>query len=196
MSQLNVDSIKHSSGTGPGIDITSTGNVAIDTNTLFIDNVNDKVGIGTVTPNASLEIAGTGGLILNSTPLREKCRVIAGTANANSVIDVLLGNVVVCTTASTANWTVNVRGDASTTFDSLLNNGQVCVVTMLARLGGSSGYSTAFQIDGSAQSVFWMDGDSPSARGGTAGYDLYQYSIVKTATNTYTVFGTKSYMNN
>ena len=46
MSQLNVDSLRHSSGTGSGIDLQSSGNVAFDTNTLYVDSTNDRVGIG------------------------------------------------------------------------------------------------------------------------------------------------------
>ena len=41
MSQLNVDTLKHSQGTGPGIDLQSSGNFAFDTNTLYVDSVND-----------------------------------------------------------------------------------------------------------------------------------------------------------
>jgi hypothetical protein len=35
-----------------------SGNVAVDTDTLFVDSVNDRVGIGTVSPIASLDIDG------------------------------------------------------------------------------------------------------------------------------------------
>ena len=49
-----------------GGDLTVTGNVAVDTDTLFIDTVNDRVGIGTTTPGRALEIAADGGgAILN-----------------------------------------------------------------------------------------------------------------------------------
>ena len=42
-----------------GKDLTVTGNVAVDTDTLFIDSVNDRVGIGTTSPDAKLNIQGT-----------------------------------------------------------------------------------------------------------------------------------------
>jgi hypothetical protein len=39
-----------------GRDLTVTGNVAVDTDTLFVDSVNDRVGVGTVSPAYKLNI--------------------------------------------------------------------------------------------------------------------------------------------
>jgi hypothetical protein len=44
----------------------SSGNVAIDTTTLTIDAVNNRVGVGTVTPSAKLEVSG-GSLLVTGT---------------------------------------------------------------------------------------------------------------------------------
>ena len=41
-----------------GKDLTVTGNVAVDTDTLFVDTVNDRLGIGTSSPGASLDVMG------------------------------------------------------------------------------------------------------------------------------------------
>ena len=45
-----------------GKDLTVTGNVAVDTDTLYVDAVNDRVGIGTVTPLQTLEVNGSVGI--------------------------------------------------------------------------------------------------------------------------------------
>jgi hypothetical protein len=40
--------------------LTASGNVAVDTDTLFVDSVNDRVGVGTNSPNEPLDIYGAG----------------------------------------------------------------------------------------------------------------------------------------
>ena len=42
-----------------GGELTVTGNVAVDTDTLFVDSVNDRVGIGTTDPGTALDVLGT-----------------------------------------------------------------------------------------------------------------------------------------
>tara|TARA_Y100000004_G_scaffold138745_1_gene157416 strand:- start:2940 stop:3524 length:585 start_codon:yes stop_codon:yes gene_type:complete len=192
MSQLNVNTIKHSSGTGPGIDITSTGNVSIDTNTLFIDSVNDRIGVGTVTPNAALEVSTSGGAIFNSTPLREKLFVTSNTINGNSTIDLFQGNSRFYTNASTGNWTLNITA-SGTTVSSLIANNRALVVNVVTRCGGSSGYQSGFQIDGSNVTVEWLGGTAPNARGGTSGFDQWQMIILKTGNTSYTVLGSQNH---
>jgi hypothetical protein len=39
--------------------VSMTGNLTVDTNTLFVDATNDRLGIGTATPDATLRVAGT-----------------------------------------------------------------------------------------------------------------------------------------
>ena len=42
-----------------GVDI--TGNLVVDTDTLYVDSTNNEVGIGTTNPTAKLDVVGTGG---------------------------------------------------------------------------------------------------------------------------------------
>jgi len=41
-----------------GDDLTVTGNVAVDTDTLFVDSVNNRVGVGTTSPGYTLDVTG------------------------------------------------------------------------------------------------------------------------------------------
>lgn len=196
MSQLNVGSIRNNTvPTAPGIDITSAGNVAIDTNSLFVDAANNRTGINTASPLAALDLNGDRGMRINTTPLREKFNTVAGTINANVTCDLLTSNVYYWSSASTANWTLNLRGDGSTTFSSLIDTGFTVVFTAITALGGSSGFSNALQIDGVAQTLEWPDGSAPTSRGGTTGYDVYQYSIMKTGATSYIILANKTWFN-
>ena len=42
-----------------GKELSVTGNVAVDTDTLFVDSVNDRVGVGTTTPGSTLDVNGS-----------------------------------------------------------------------------------------------------------------------------------------
>ncbi len=85
-------------------------------------------------------------------------------------------------------FTFNIRGDASTTFNSLISTGKVTTMTIFSANNNTSYYMSAFQIDGSTQTVKWAGGSAPSAAEGS-GVDVYSMTIMKTAANTYSVFG-------
>ena len=194
MSQLNVDTLKHSQGTGPGIDMQSSGNFAFDTNTLYVDSVNDRVGINDSTPSHSLDVAGSEGVNLGAGAIFEKVNIINSTSNANTNIDLLTSSVWLFTSSNNGNWTPNFRGNSSTSLDSIMSTGQVIVATIISQNGGSSGYSSSMNIDGSGQTIYWSNDETPDERGGTSGYDVYQYSIIKTGGgNSYLVLGSRTY---
>ncbi len=51
------------------INTNNYGNLSIDDGTVFIDSSTDRIGIGTTTPNAKLDIVGEGGALLSVTRL-------------------------------------------------------------------------------------------------------------------------------
>ena len=194
MSQLNVDTLKHSQGTGPGIDMQSSGNFAFDTNTLYVDSVNDRVGINDATPSHSLDVAGSDGVNLGCGAIFEKVNIVNNCAANSTTIDLLTSSVWFFTSNCGGNWTPNFRGDSSTSLDSIMSTGQVIVATIISQNGGSSGYSNSMNIDGSGQTIYWANDEAPDERGGTSGYDVYQYSIIKTGGgNSYLVLGNRTY---
>ena len=117
MSQLNVDTLKHSQGTGPGIDLQSSGNFAFDTNTLYVDSVNDRVGINDSTPSHSLDVAGDEGVNLGCGAIFEKINIVSNCAANVTNIDLLTSSVWLFTSTCGGNWTPNFRGDASNSLD-------------------------------------------------------------------------------
>tara|TARA_B100000287_G_scaffold156413_2_gene147551 strand:- start:2696 stop:3286 length:591 start_codon:yes stop_codon:yes gene_type:complete len=194
MSQLNVDTLKHSQGTGPGIDLQSSGNFAFDTNTLYVDSVNDRVGINDASPSHSLDVAGSDGVNLGCGAIFEKVNIVNNCAANSTTIDLLTSSVWFFTSNCGGNWTPNFRGDSSTSLDSIMSTGQVIVATIISNNGGSSGYSSSINIDGSGQTIYWSNDETPDERGGNSGYDVYQYSIIKTGGgNSYLVLGNRTY---
>jgi hypothetical protein len=129
---------------------------------------------------------------LKTLPLLEKVNVVAGTANGTSNIDVLTSNVWVFTTNASANWTHNIRGNASTSLNNIMATGDSLVVTILAKKSSTTHYATDITIDGSAQTELWLGGAAPTVGLTASNYDMYTWTIIKTAANTYTVLGSQS----
>jgi hypothetical protein len=111
-----------------------------------------------------------------------------GTVNYDLITN---GGVAYYTANSSNNWTLNVRGNSSTTLNTLMNVGQSLTITFLVTNTSPAYYPTAFQVDGTAVTVKWLGGTAPSA-GSTNAVDAYSYTILKTARSTYTVFGSAS----
>lgn len=98
------------------------------------------------------------------------------------------------TTNASANWTLNVRGDGSTTLASMLDVGDSITVTFKATNGSTAYYQTALNIDGTTTGVTvkWQGGLTPTG-GNANSVDVYTFNIVKTAaTPTYTVFASQT----
>jgi hypothetical protein len=108
---------------------------------------------------------------------------LAGT----SPIDVLTAGVWYYTPSSTANFTLNFRGNGSTTLNSILPVNGSITVAVLNTNGSTPYYASAYQIDGSAVTPKWSGGTAPAA-GNASAIDAYSFTIIKTAaTPTYTV---------
>ena len=88
-------------------------------------------------------------------------------------------------------FTINLRGDGSTTFNSLMSVGATAVYTFYAGSNNTSYVLQNFQIDGSNITEKWNGGSAPSAATGS-GTDVYTFNIMKTADATFTVFATFS----
>ena len=90
------------------------------------------------------------------------------------------------TTNASANWTVNIRGDASNSLNSLMAVGESLTCAFLVTQGATAYYNSAVQVDGSAVTPKWQGGSAPTS-GNTSGIDVYTYTVIKTAAATFTV---------
>jgi hypothetical protein len=114
--------------------------------------------------------------------------VEATAATGTINFDVLSQSVLYYTSDASGNWTLNVRGSSGTTINSLLDVGDSISIAFLVTNGGTAYYQSAFEIDGSSVTPKWQGGTAPTA-GNINSIDSYTFVIVKTASATFTVFG-------
>jgi hypothetical protein len=92
------------------------------------------------------------------------------------------------TGTSTASGTLNITAASGTTLNSIMFTGQAITFSLLIT-NSTAYYANAYQIDGttSGVTVHWSGGTAPSS-GNASATDIYQFTILKTASATWTVF--------
>jgi hypothetical protein len=122
---------------------------------------------------------------------KETTTVSATAATGTINYDVVTQSDLYYTTDATGNFTLNLRGDGSTTFDSRLSVGESITVVFKVTNGATAYYLTQLQIDGTNVTPKWLI-DAPSA-GTPSGVDVYSITITKTAADpTYAVFASQA----
>jgi len=116
----------------------------------------------------------------------ERTTVSATAAGSTIQFDVKTQGVLYYTSNSTGNWTINVRGDSGTTLNSIMTTGDALTVVFLATNGATPYYGSALTIDGNAVTPKFQNGVAFSA-GNASAIDIYTYTIIKTASATFTV---------
>ena len=141
----------------------------------------DAIGVrlsGIVTASAGVAYTGL---------LRESFAKTDGRLSANTNIDLEDGMVHYFTTTENTTSTPNIRWNSSFSLNNKMNINDAITVTIISA-AAAAGYSAQLTIDGSAVTEQWVGGDAPS-EGGSDGYDIYTYNILKTADATFFVIG-------
>ena len=115
---------------------------------------------------------------------------VVGTGFAGYTYDVATQSIVYITASATANGTVNIRGNSTTTLNTFMAVGEAITVVLASTNGATAYYPTAYQIDGSAVTPKWV-GTAPAA-GNASAIDVYTLTIIKTASATYTVLASQT----
>ena len=207
-------SVTSSTGPIPSVAV-DTAVVATTNNTLTLTNKTLALGSNTVSGtiaefNTALTdanfatLAGTETLsaktltspVINQGILvspEERMNIVASAANGTINMDTLTSGSWYYTSNATGNWVLNVRGDGSTTLNSILTTGDSITVAFLAPQGATAYYNTSLEVDGTASGVTveWQGGTAPAA-GNVSGIDVYLYNIIKTASATYTVLASQT----
>jgi hypothetical protein len=119
----------------------------------------------------------------------EKVTITADNPAATTNFDWLTQAVEYYTTANDTNWTLNVRGDGSTSLDSLMATGESITLTVIVTNTGTAYYQSAMTIDGNAVTPQWMGAPAPTA-GTVNKRDTYTHTIIKTGSATFIVQST------
>ena len=124
---------------------------------------------------------------------KETVEIVAAGSTGTINVDILTASVEYYTNAATADWTINIRGNASTTLNSLMAVGeQISIVYLNTNTGTAYKPNVAgFEIDSVAVTPKWLGGTAP-ASGNINSTDAYVYTIIKTAASTYTVLASQN----
>jgi len=172
------------------------------TTTTFVGNLTGNASTattaGTVTTAAQPNITSVGTLAALSvsgttaiSTILEKATVNAAAVPSNLNFDALTSAVLYYTIDATTSWTINFRGNLSTSLNTTMSTGQSITLALLAKQGSTPYYPTDFSIDGTTVSPLWQNG-TPVTAGNANGVDIYTFTIIKTANNTFTTFASQT----
>lgn len=121
----------------------------------------------------------------------ENCTVSATAATGTINFDVTTQGVLYYTINASGNWTLNFRGSSGTSLNTLMATGQSVTAVFMATQGTTPYYNSAVTIDGTSVTPKYVN-NSPFAAGNPSGIDVYTYTIIKTASATFTVLASQT----
>jgi hypothetical protein len=121
--------------------------------------------------------------------LNEDVNVVASAATGTINFEVGTASIWYYTTNATANHTLNFRYSSTVSLNTFMNTGDSLTVVWLNTNGTTAYYPNAFQIDGSS-----VTPKVPAAitGGNASSIDAYSFTIIKTASATFTVLETQT----
>ena len=161
--------------------LTVTGNTTLGTTGTTSTTVGGKLTLSTTTTQLSA--------LLNN--ISETATISATAASGTINYYVTSQSVLYYTTNASGNFTVNIAASSGTTLNAALGVGQAVTVVFLNTNGSTAYYNNAVTIDGASVTPKWQGGSAPIA-GNINSVDIYTYTILKTASATYTVFASQS----
>lgn len=138
-----------------------------------------------------------GDLPVNSliTAAKEGLTVSATAATGNINLDFNTTAGTYYTTAASGNFTLNLRGNSTTTLASTLAVGESATYVFLATNATTAYYATAISVDGTAlvkgTNLFWLGGTAPTS-GNTSSIDAYTILVIKTGASSFAAFASVS----
>jgi hypothetical protein len=117
--------------------------------------------------------------------MAEISEVVASGAITSNISNVAYTDTLISYySAPSANFTINLTGVPTT-------NDRIITFTAIITQGSTGYYPSAFQIDGSAQTIKWGGGAAVAATSGAGKIDIYTFNLLRTG-SAWTVFGAGS----
>ena len=128
-------------------------------------------------------ITGTVGYLI------ERANVVASAPPAVTNIDLITAPILYFTSNTTQNITANIRGNSTTTLNSLLSIGQSTTFVIFVP-NATAYYVNTVKVDNTTVTPYWQGGFAIS--GGNADcIDIYTFAVLKTANATFKVFASQ-----
>lgn len=126
------------------------------------------------------------GVLSQNSSILELATVTAAAPSSTQNFDASTQAVQYFTTNAANNWTLNVRGNSSTTLNSVMAVGQSLSLTVLTTQGATAYYNSTVTIDGTSVTPKWQGGTAPTS-GNASSIDSYTYVVIKTGSAAFTV---------
>jgi hypothetical protein len=139
--------------------------------------------------NVTLTDANASDLLLQNRN-REFVTIDAGGAANTINYDVNTQQVLLYQGNATANVTLNIRGNSSVTLNNVMEVNSSITVAFGMNSNATAYFVNVVQIDGSNVTPRWQGGAPTSGTANSTGF--YVINAIKTAANTYSVFGSKT----
>lgn len=119
---------------------------------------------------------------------KEKVTVTATSATGTIDYNILDQAILYYTSNSSNNFVLNVRGNATTTLDTVMSTGESMTFTFINTNAGLPYYLTGIEIDSFSRTINWIDGSAPTT-GSPNSLDVYGFNVIKIGANSYTILG-------
>ena len=148
-------------------------------------NIGDNLSVkGNASVGGTFTLTGTGFL---DGGIAEGAKVVASTAGSTINLNLDEGGILYYTGTADTNFAFNIRGNASTTLNSVMSTADSVGVALIMPQDSTARQQTSLQIDGTtASGLYWQGGATAEATGN--GIEVFAVNIIKTGDADYTVF--------
>jgi hypothetical protein len=123
--------------------------------------------------------------------IEEDINIVASAATGTINFEVATASVWYYTTSASANHTLNFRYSSGVSLNTALPVGDTITLVWLNTNGATAYYPSTIQIDGTSVTPKWQGGTAVTA-GNASSIDAYVFTIIKTASATYTVLASQT----